>query len=77
MSEEDFYRSRSVLDWLASGEAGGSLTDEEAGYLEGAAAAFGIMGMAEAIRETYCRVCRSCGDVRPRRMDHCACEDDS
>lgn len=47
-----------------------------AGYQHGAAVAFGLMGMAEAIRENYCNVCRYCGDVEPWYLPICQCWND-
>lgn len=56
-----------------------SLDDANAGpwefmaYCHGAAAAFGLMGMAEAIRETY--LCEDCGWHLPPGK-YCHCEND-
>ena len=38
-------------------------TEYSDGIIEGAAMAFGLMGMAYAIREYYCMVCHACGYV--------------
>lgn len=45
------------------------------GREEGAAAAFGLMGMAFAIRETYCIVCHECGYVAHNERS-CQCWND-
>ena len=46
------------------------------GYHEGASVAFGLMGMAETIKATWCKVCRACGDVSSWRDHPCQCWND-
>ena len=45
------------------------------GYLTGALVAFGLIGMAFAIRETFCSVCHECGRVTHNEQS-CQCWND-
>lgn len=55
-------------------ECGGD-TSWVAGYLYGALDAFSLMGMAFAIRDTYCSICRECGYVAHNEPS-CQCWND-
>ncbi len=70
MTEDDFYVE---VARMAHGD-----TPWASGYLAGAAAVFGLMGMAEAIKSIY--LCRDCGGWEgyhvPRPGMRCQCWND-